>query len=114
MLAEPPETLDNSAKSGIMESRNSVPLHISMQFFGTPNFDIQTTAGVRKTIRSLSERIEEHHKKISLPESFYPEWDAFSEREKDGYRNHWMKEIQNFENQIEQAKEELRKRGETP
>ena len=113
-LAEPPETLDNSEKGGIMESGNSVPLHISMQFFGTPNFDIQTTAGVRKTIRSLSERIEEHHKKISSPESFYPEWDAFSEREKDGYRNHWMKEIQNFENQIEQAKEELRKRGETP
>ncbi len=33
-LAEPPETLDNSAKSGILEAGNSSPLRIDMQFFG--------------------------------------------------------------------------------
>ena len=33
-LAEPPETLDFSEKSGILEAGNSSPLRIDMQFFG--------------------------------------------------------------------------------
>ena len=33
-LAEPPETLDNSGKSDILEAGKNCPLRIDMQFFG--------------------------------------------------------------------------------
>ena len=95
----------------IMKKR---PLRISMQFFAKPNFEKQTTAGVRKSIRSLSARIQEHQAKIDNPEAFYPDWESLSDREKNGYRRHWQKEISEFQKQIQFAQEVLEKRGETP
>ena len=93
---------------------NTSPMRISMQTFGSPNFDKQRTAGVRKSIRNLTKRVDEHRMKIDSPESIYPNWDTFTDAEKEGYREHWKKEISEFQKQIEQAKAELRKRGETP
>lgn len=83
-----------------------------MQFFGSPNFSKQRTAGLKKSIRTLEWRVEEHKQKIINPKSFYPNWDNYNEREKNGFIKHWNKEIVNFENQINEAKEELKKRGE--
>ena len=121
--------VDKSGESGIMNVERNVmqggavlnkdnngeinsPLILSMQFFGTPNFSKQRTAGIKKSIASLEKQIEDHKMKITFPEKSYPEWNTFSDREKAGYRKHWQREIENFSKQIEQAKEELNKRGE--
>ena len=111
--------LEESAVSGLtLAGKRDIikkkPLRISMQYFGKPNFEKQTTAGVRKSIRSLEARIAEHKAKIDSPDSFYPSWDSFSEREKEGYVRHWKKEISEFKKQVQMAKDELQKRGETP
>lgn len=105
-----PMVLTPRAKSGTMESRE--PIRISMQFFGQPNFSNQTTAGIRKSIRSLRKRISEHLRKIEDADSMYSEWGQLSSREQAGNIKHWRKEIERFKRQIEQAEEELRKRGE--
>ena len=82
-----------------------------MQYFGKPNFHKQRTAGLKKTIESLKERIREHEQKIMYPEQFYPEWDRFDKRQKDGYKKHWKREIINFTSQLEEATKELASRG---
>ena len=71
-LAEPPETLDNSAKSGIMESRNSVPLHISMQFFSESDIYKQESASLKRAIRKYKKNIQEHTDKISNSGALVP------------------------------------------
>ena len=47
------------------------------------------------------------------PEKYDTGWNDKTERHKAGLVKHWEKEIRNFEANIEQAKEELKKRGET-
>ena len=105
-----PKRLTPDAESGTMRSRKTI--RISMQFFGQPNFSNQTTAGIRKSIRSLRKRISEHLRKIEDADSMYSEWGQLSSREQAGNIKHWRKEIERFKRQIEQAEEELRKRGE--
>lgn len=56
--------------------------------------------------------IELHEAKILSPESFYPEWDRLSEREKQGCVRHWQKEIDTAKTSIQYRIEELEKRGE--
>ncbi len=85
---------------------------IDMQYFGKPNFHKQHTAGLKKTIASLEIRISEHKQKIVSPESFYPDWESFDERQKAGFRRHWEKEIVNFKSQLKEARNELATRGE--
>lgn len=107
------------AKSGLTDGGNggtikeSNPLRIDMQFFGKPNFSSQRTAGLKKTIRSLESRVEEHKRKIAEPEKIYEKWKQFSELEQAGFKKHWEKEIKNFEKQIKEAQSELEKRGES-
>jgi hypothetical protein len=60
----------------------------------------------------LEKRIEEHKKKLVSPELVYPNWDKVPEKEKQGLPTHWEKEIHNFEEQIEEIKDELKRRGE--
>ena len=78
----------------------------------TSNFSKQNTNQLRKSIRSLEKRIEEHKKKLVSPELVYPNWDKVPEKEKQGLPTHWEKEIHNFEEQIEEIKDELKRRGE--
>ena len=107
-----PRVLTNSGSSGIMQLSRG--LRIGMDFFGTPSFEKQTNAGIRKSIRSLQKHIIEHQHKIESAATLYPEWDSFSDIEKEGYKRHWAKEIEQFKKQISIAEQELRKRGELP
>ena len=100
--------LTKTADGGIIKA----PLRLNMQFFGSPNFHRQTTAEIKKSIRSLEARIAEHERKIAEPLSLYPEWESLSDKAKEGTIKHWEKEISNFRKQIEAAHNELKRRSE--
>lgn len=72
----------------------------------------QKTSSLKKGIRSLKARISEHESKIQNPEKHYPKWDMFADEEKAGFIEHWKKEIQIFQTNIDTRMTELQKRGE--
>ena len=71
----------------------------------------QTSAQLRKGIRSLQKKIEAHLAKINNPTVSYP--DFYDEPEKqEGRIGHWLHEIKNFNESIQNRVKELEKRGE--
>lgn len=65
---------------------------------------------LNKSKKSLEKRIAEHENKIKSPESFYPDWNRFTEREKEGYKRHWKREIRAWKTQIKQIENEKARR----
>ena len=94
-----------------MESRNSDPLHISMQFFSESDIYKQESASLKRAIRKYKKNIQEHTDKISNPSKYVDAWDSKTDVQKQGLIRHWEKEIRNFNNSIFEREEELRKRG---
>lgn len=84
---------------------------LDLQIFSEKSIEHQTSNALRKGIRNLRKMIEMHQSKIENPKSFYPAWDSMSELEKRGNIRHWQKEIQNFEDSIQNRIDELTKRG---
>ncbi|MCD8376751.1 MAG: minor capsid protein [Oscillospiraceae bacterium] len=72
----------------------------------------QKTSSLRRAIRKYEKQIEEHQDKIDNPEKHYPEWSTFDSRYQDGLKRHWGKEIQNFKKNIQNRRDELRRRSE--
>ena len=73
----------------------------------------QTSNQLRKGIRTFQKRIEEHWAKINNPSASYP--DFYDEPDKqEGRIGHWLHEIKNFNESIQNRVDELEKRGETP
>lgn len=72
----------------------------------------QTTAQLRKGIRSYRKQIVKHIDRIQNPKDFYPEWDSFDKRYQAGLKRHWEKEIKNHRTEIERREIEINKRGE--
>ena len=82
-----------------------------LQLFTEKNLENQTSAQLRKGIRSLNKRIEEHFAKIKNPEKVYKDW--YNEPDKqEGRIAHWQHEIKKFAESIQYRVEELEKRGE--
>lgn len=82
-----------------------------LQLFVEQNLENQTSAQLRKGIRSFQKRINEHQEKIKNPWISYSDW--FSEPERQpGRIKHWQKEIEDFKESIQNRIEELEKRGE--
>ena len=103
------KTLTSGADSGIIKTG----LRIDPQFFSNKNIPKMSTLQLEKSIKSWQAEIEEHKKKISNPKSFYPNWDTFEERYQNGLKKHWEHEIKTFSDNIEQAKNEIKERGDS-
>ena len=103
------KTLTSGADSGIIKTG----LRIDPQFFSNKNISKMSTLQLEKSIKSWQAEIEEHKKKISNPKSFYPNWDTFEERYQNGLKKHWEHEIKTFSDNIEQAKNEIKERGDS-
>ena len=101
--------LTSGTKSGIIKTEN--PLKIDMQFFANKNIPKMKSSELLKSIKSWKREIEEHKDKISNPEKHYPLWDTFDLRQQNGYKKHWEKEIKTMQTDMEQAINELKKRG---
>lgn len=82
-----------------------------MQYFANKNIQKMSDNSLSISINSWNERIKEHENKIVNPENYYPEWNLFGERYKNGLIKHWEHEIKIFRKDIEEAQSELRKRG---
>lgn len=102
-----------SSEGAIMGSKGRVTngLKVNIQLFGTPNYSEMHTEGLRKTVKSLGKRIEEHQRKIQNPASIYPEWKNFPEERKQREIGHWNREIERFKDQRAAAEKELKNRG---
>ena len=104
--------VDKSGGSGIIKERENSAHIISMQFFANKNIPKMKSYQLSKSIKSWNEQIEIHKKKIASPELFYEHWDKLDERYKNGLIKHWEHEIKVFSNDIQEATDELNKRGE--
>ena len=93
--------LENTGESGIMD----------LQMFANRSISKQTDNGLRKSIASWSDNIEEHKKKLAHPELYDTGWNSKTEAQKAGLSRHWNKEIGNFSKDIADAEAELARRG---
>lgn len=74
----------------------------------------QTSNQLRKGIRSLNKDLELHLKKIEHPEKYCVDWHLRNDRAKIGLIKHWLHEIKNFKESIQNRVDELNRRGEQP
>ena len=103
------EGLDKSGGSGIINTKPTI--RISMQFFAEKDIQNQESNSLKRAMRKYQERIDEHKDKINNPQKYVPDWDSYSEQRKNGLKKHWQKEINNFEESIQNRIDELKKRG---
>ena len=96
----------------VSKAIGKMPFSIPLDFFANKGIAKQRTANLRKSIRTLTQRIDEHYEKIAHPERIYKEWYNFPEELKTRIILHWKKEIKNFQRNISECEEELNKRGE--
>lgn len=84
---------------------------MNLQLFAEKNIPKQSSASLKKGIRSYQNVIDTHNAKIANPEKFYPEWNTLDPIEQAGSIRHWNKEIRNAQQSMNDRIEELKKRG---
>ena len=102
--------LENAGKSGIIKEIDTTR-GIGIQYFANKGILKQSDSHLQKSIASWSDNIAEHQAKIANPRKYDSEWDKKSAAHQAGMIKHWQKEVQNFQNNINEANDELKKRG---
>lgn len=97
-------TLEKSSKESTME--------LDIQFFAEKDIKNQDSNSLKRAIRKYNKRMQEHEEKILNPKQFYPNWDSFDERYKNGLIKHWKKEINTFKTNVSDRINLLKERGE--
>ena len=87
-------------------------MKFDLQLFAEKAIENQTSAQIRKGIRSLNKDLELHLKKIENPEDYCSDWNSRNERAKEGLIKHWLHEVKIFNESIQNRVNELEKRGE--
>lgn len=100
--------LENSANSSTMSLGK-----IGIQYFANKSIAKQNDKQLNKSISSWTAQIDEHQDKINDPVRYDSDWDSKTEVQKAGLIKHWKKEIKHFQENIDEAKAELAKRGHT-
>ena len=85
-------------------------MKFDLQWFAEDALENQTPAQLRKGIRSLKKKIAIHQYKIEHPWESYSDWFSEPERQQ-GRIKHWQKEIEDFEESIQNRVDELNRRG---
>lgn len=86
-------------------------MKFDLQLFAEKNLENQTSNQLRKGIRSLQKEIDEHLVKIKEPWKIYADWYERPDKQA-GRIGHWLHEIKNFNESIQNCVKELEKRGE--
>ena len=102
--------LTGADDDGTISSQNS-RMGLNLQLFAEEDIKNQSSTSLKKAIRKYEKRIQEHEQKIANPEAAVDDWNADSEQQKKGTIKHWQKEIRNFQENINDRIEELKKRG---
>ena len=84
---------------------------LSLYFFSEKGVEKESSASLKRRIRSLELRIKEHEMKIAHPE-YLKGWDNVPPKARAGIEKAWKREIEAFKLGIKNRKEELKKRGE--
>lgn len=100
----------NTKRLGIIKGTRK-QLRMNLQFFAEKAIKNQSSNSLKKAIKTLREHVAEHEQKIENPKAFYPKWNTYDERQKEGFKKHWKKEIQNFQQSIQNRIDELKARG---
>ena len=95
-----------------MEKRRGLRFKMNLQLHGEVALKKQSTAALRKGIRTFQKRIAEHEDKLRHPERYDSDWPTYIESHQRGLLAHWKKEIDNFKESIENRITELKERGE--
>lgn len=95
-----------------MEKRSGPRFRMNLRLHGEAALKKQSTAALRKGIRSLRAKIALHENKIAMPSKYEPKWENLTDGNKEGLLLHWQKEIDNFKKSIQNRCEELKRRGE--
>lgn len=67
----------------------------------------QSIKELKKSERSFLKRIEQHKNKIANPSANAERWGEMSDRERQGLILHWQKEIDKFEQQLDEVRRRL-------
>lgn len=97
------KTLEKMPKSGTID--------VGLQFFANKGIQKQTDTQLQKSIKSWQDVVNEHKDKIKNPSKYDKDWDSKDDRHKAGLLRHWQKEVRYTEKNIEEAENELKKRG---
>lgn len=66
---------------------------------------------MKRAIWKYEKRKEEHLRYLENLKEHCPDWDEKHDREQEGLKRHWQKEIRNFDQAIEDRISELKERG---
>lgn len=91
-------------------SHNSI-IKTNLQFFTEKDLKNQSSASIERSINTFKKRIEEHESYLRNPIEHCPDWNEKSIAEQNGLKRHWQKEINNFNQSIQNRIEELKIRG---
>ena len=83
---------------------------IPLTFFSEENLDSQGPVQLKKGIRNLQKRMEEHYAKINNPEKLYSNWHLFDDTVKNGIIAKWNREIIAFKQAIANREAKLKER----
>ncbi len=86
---------------------------MTLYFFAENGIKFQTPNEIRKGIKTLEKRLNEHKEKISSPDKYCKDWNVRSDAQKKGLLNFWEKECINLQNGIKERKERLKELGES-
>ena len=98
--------VENSENGDIITTKG-----IGIQFFANKSIQKQSDRELRKSMSSWKSRLAEHTAWLSNPKLHDQYWDEKTPRHKAGLLKHWQHEIENFKNNLKEAEDELKKRG---
>lgn len=90
-------------------SKNGL-VKIPLDFFDESALKRQPDAQLKKGIKTLQKRIDEHKEYLTNPHIKWQGWDFFDDVRKKREIEHWIQEIETFRENIKNREEELKRR----
>lgn len=84
---------------------------MNLQLFAEKDIKNQESASLKRAIRKYQRQINIHQAKISHPELYIKDWALLDFRMQEGLKNHWQREIRNFNQSIQNRIDEPKARG---
>lgn len=99
------KSVANSGESGTIKKK------VDIQFFANKSIQKQSSRSLKKSMASWRDRMEEHTLWLSNPKLHDLHWDEKTPQHQAGLLRHWQHEIDTFKNNLKDAENELKKRG---
>ena len=99
------KSVEKSSESGTIKEK------ISIQFFANKSIQKQSSRSLKKSMISWQERISDHTLWLSNPKLHDLHWDEKTPQHQAGLLRHWQHEIDTFKDNLKEAEDELKKRG---